>query len=110
MLGDLRRLVIPVEVEKDEAQLALRAFVRRREPPASERGDEDAVELEVVLERLDRVALRECCREGLGRRAEPFDAVGVHLVEPAPSSTSRSRNRSATSSAVRSVTTTPRWG
>ena len=110
VLGDLRRLVVPVEVEEDEPQLALSALVRRREPPLPSAATRMRWNSKSCSSASTMSPFASARREGLGRRAEAFDAVGVQLVRPASSRTSRRRNRSATSAALRSVTTTPRWG
>src|SRR4051794_14419262 len=70
VLGDLRRFVLPVELQEHEAQLALSALVRRGEAGTPERRDEDAVKFEVALERLEGVTSVERLRERVGRVGE----------------------------------------
>src|SRR4051794_28182430 len=81
VLGDLRRLVLPVELQEHQAQLALGALVRRRQASAPEGRDEDAMELEVALERLEGVTPVERLRERVGRVAELLDALGPEPAE-----------------------------
>src|SRR2546428_2546149 len=79
MLRHLRRLVVPVELEERQSQLALRALVGGGESAAAEGGDEDPVEEEVALECLDRVSACERVRERVGRRAQLLQVSAVDI-------------------------------
>ena len=73
VLLDLRRLVVAVELQQREPELALGTLVCRREPAAAERRHERAVKREVAFERLDEVTALESVRECVGGGGERLD-------------------------------------
>src|SRR2546422_130520 len=79
VLRHLRRLVVPVELEERQSQLALRALVGGGESAAAEGRDEDPVEEEVALECLGELHLAQA-----GTRLEPAleDELAQHPLGP----------------------------